>query len=154
MSCSPHGFTNSYFELQNFMIFISFTSCEQPILRNTNFCLFTFWVFLPGKSFEYQQLYSDFLVYFNLNSKLLPGKYIQNLNKQKICCKNSEFILVVRMSWTEIENSTSKNRQKWNEMTAYTIHEVGNNLELIRLLWATIVNLLLNGGARIDPNKL
>ena len=41
-----------------------------------------------------------------------------------------------------------------NEMTAYTIHEVGNNLELIRLLWATIVNLLLNGGARIDPNKL
>ena len=80
---------------------ISFTSCEQPILRNTNFCLFTFWVFLPGKSFEYQQLYWHFFMYFNLNSKLLPGKYIQKVNKQKIHCKNSEFVLVVHMSWTK-----------------------------------------------------
>ena len=37
-------------------------------------------------------------MYFNLNSKLLPGKYIQKVNKQKIRCKNLEFVLVVRMS--------------------------------------------------------
>ena len=74
-------------------------------------------------------------------------KYVMNLALyfQKYCVCISAII--------QIENSTSKNSQKWNEMTAYTIHEVGNNLELIRLLWATIVNLLLNGGARIDPNK-
>ena len=58
------------------------------------FCLFTFSVFLPDKIVEYQQLYWHFLMYFNLNSKLLPGKYIQKVNKQKICCKNSEFIFV------------------------------------------------------------
>ena len=35
-------------------------------------------------------------MYFNLNSKLLPGKHIQKVNKQKNHCKNSEFVLVVR----------------------------------------------------------
>ena len=77
-------------------------------------------------------------------------KYVMNLALyyKKHCVYNCISALI------HVENSTSKNSQKWNEMTAYTIHEVGNNLELIRLLWATIVNLLLNGGARIDPNKL
>ena len=37
-------------------------------------------------------------MYFNLNSKLLPGKSTQKVNKQKIRCKNLGFVLVVRMS--------------------------------------------------------
>ena len=37
-------------------------------------------------------------MYFNLNSKLLPEKSTQNVNIQNIRCKNSGFILVVRMS--------------------------------------------------------
>ena len=53
---------------------------------------------LDGLYFECQQLYWHFLMYFNLNSKLLPGKDIQKVKKQKIRCKNSEFVLVVRMS--------------------------------------------------------
>ena len=65
---------------ETYDMYTSFSSCEQPILWNTNFCLFTFWVFLPGKIFEYQQLYWHFLMYFNLNSKLLPGK---------VCSKNT-----------------------------------------------------------------
>ena len=32
--------------------------------------------------------YIAFLVYFNLNSKLLPGKSTQKVDKQKIRCKN------------------------------------------------------------------
>ena len=43
-------------------------------------------------------LYWHFLMYFNLNSKLLPSKSTQKVNKQKIRCKNSGFVLVVRMS--------------------------------------------------------
>ena len=42
----------------------------------------------------------DVCMYFNLNSKLLPGKKTQKVNKQKIRCKNSGFVLVVPMSWT------------------------------------------------------
>ena len=37
-------------------------------------------------------------MYFDLNSKLLPGKSTQKVNKQKNHCKNSGFILVVGMS--------------------------------------------------------
>ena len=37
-------------------------------------------------------------MYFDLNSKLLPGKSTQKVNKQKIHCKNLGFVLVVRMS--------------------------------------------------------
>ena len=33
-------------------------------------------------------------MYFNLNSKLLAGKSIQKVNKQKNHCKNLGFILV------------------------------------------------------------
>ena len=79
---------------------IPFSSCEQPILWNANFCLFTFWEFLPDKIVKYQQLHCHFLIYFYLNSKLLPGKSTQKMNKQKIRCKNSGFVLVVHTSWT------------------------------------------------------
>ena len=34
-------------------------------------------------------------MYFNLNSKLLPGKSTQKVNKEKNS-KNSEFVLIVR----------------------------------------------------------
>ena len=37
-------------------------------------------------------------MYLNLNSKLLPGKSTQKVNKQKNRCKNSGFVLVVRVS--------------------------------------------------------
>ena len=39
-------------------------------------------------------------MYFNLNSKLFPGKSSRKVNKQKIRCKNLGFVLVVSMSWT------------------------------------------------------
>ena len=35
------------------LTFIPFSSCEQLILQNTNFCLFTFWVFLSDKIVDY-----------------------------------------------------------------------------------------------------
>ena len=38
-----------------------------------------------------------FLMHFNLNSKLLPGKGTKKVNKQINRCKKSGFVLVVRM---------------------------------------------------------
>ena len=92
---SENGFQISFFYQFSIVLTkttISFTSSEQPILRKTNFSLFTFWVFLPGKSFE---LYWHFLIYLNLNSKLLPGKYIRKVNKQRNHCKNFGTLLVI-----------------------------------------------------------
>ena len=40
-----------------------------------------------------------FWVYCDVNLKLLPWKNIQKV-KQKMRCKNSRFVLVVRMRWT------------------------------------------------------
>ena len=37
-------------------------------------------------------------MYFNLNSKLLPGKSTQKVNKQKNRCKDLGLVLVVCMS--------------------------------------------------------
>ena len=39
-------------------------------------------------------------MYCDVNLKVLPCKNTQKVNKQKIRRKNSEFMLVVRMSWT------------------------------------------------------
>ena len=48
--------------------------------------------------FLYKELYWHFRAYCDVNLKLLPCKNTQKVNKQKIRCKNSGFVLVVRMS--------------------------------------------------------
>ena len=58
----------------------------------------------PKKVLQNKKLYWHFWVYCDVNLKLLPWKKTQKVNKQKICCKTSRFILVVQMSWTRISN--------------------------------------------------
>ena len=45
-------------------------------------------------------------MYSNLNSKLLPGKSTQKVNKQKNHCKNLGFGTVFCMSWTRSKTSS------------------------------------------------
>jgi hypothetical protein len=73
-----------------------------PEFRLLIFCLFTFWVFLPGKSLPFRSKYTKNANITNHNKKIkksLPGKNTQKVNKQKISCQNWGFVLVVRMSW-------------------------------------------------------
>ena len=60
--------------------------CHQSkVLQSVSICLM-------------QTVYWHFLAYFDLNLKLLDFKITQKVNKQKNSCKNSGFVLVVRMS--------------------------------------------------------
>ena len=58
----------------------------------TNFCLFTFWVFLQGNCFLSFIYIVIFLLYFDLHGILLPCQNTQKVNKQKNCCKNWLFV--------------------------------------------------------------
>ena len=93
-----------------FLIYISSRSYEKPItisnFYDKIFGLLTFWVKMCSKVClmylmnDCNQLYWHFLVRFHLNRNLYLVKKTQKVNKQKICCKNSRFALVLRMSWT------------------------------------------------------
>ena len=73
---------------------------EQLILRIPNFNFPNLRCCKVFLSFQYKELFWHFWVYYDVNLKLLPCKNTQRVKKQKNCCKNLGFALVVRMSWT------------------------------------------------------
>ena len=68
------------------------------MMRTTNFTKHEFQC--HQSIFLIQTTYWHFLVYFDLNLKLLDLKITQTVNKPKISCKKQGFVLVVRMSRT------------------------------------------------------
>ena len=103
-----HSYTTSKY-LWNFSDPPTYCNLVQLIqttpIRISNFCneffvyLF-FEYFSQGKSLQLRSKYTKKCQYMEQMKKQLPCKNTKKVNKQKICCKNWGFVLVVRMSWT------------------------------------------------------
>ena len=74
-------FGNSHFE--NWLskhIFISFSSSNTQFYESRIFCLFTFWVFFPEKSFEFISKYTQKCQYNSLHEKEKKKTLCNSLN--------------------------------------------------------------------------